>query len=302
MSYPDQLQAKVGLLEDSLARLGKFDSWPAIETISGEPWGTRNRAQFQPASQGAGWGFFAQSSRETVVLQECPVLSEELQGSWNHLPEGFDPLAQRRERAAFAWGAQGRSHFVLPGMPSQEATVRILGLYFHFAVDGFFQSNLSLVPAMVERALDGLSGRRALDLYGGVGLFGRFLEPRFERVDVVESDPRAARLAGRNLVRALYHQEFVEPWLAAGIESRALDDVDCVLVDPPRSGLETRVVDHLVAIGTPNLRYVSCGHDTLARDLKRFREAGYRLERVTLVDLYPQTPHLEVVCALRRGD
>jgi len=207
-------------------------------------------------------------------------------------------MAERRERAAFAWGAQGTRLVCLPGGESPVAEVSILGRSFRFPVDGFFQSNVSLLPRMVELALDGLSGRRALDLYCGVGLFAAFLEDRFEIVDAVESDPRASRFGPGNLRRARYHDAFAEDWLESELASGRLADVDAVVVDPPRQGLTERAIRAIVSIAPRDLRYVSCGHDTLARDLRRLVDAGYSLRNLAMVDLYPQTPHLEVVCAL----
>jgi len=300
--YARQLEIKRELLEDSFRRLGKLASWPDIRVLAGQPWGTRNRAQFQPGAPGRPWGFFEAGSRRTVSLRECPVLSADLQGVWNDLRGAeADPLAERRERSAFAWGAQGRRAVALPGSDAPVVEVEILGRRLRFPVDGFFQSNLSLVPTMVETALEGLGGRHALDLYCGVGLFAAFLEERFERVDAVESDPRSARFGPANLRTAVYHDAWAEDWVESERAAGRLSDVDAVVVDPPRQGLTERAVRAVLAVAPRHLRYVSCGHDTLARDLKLFVAAGYVLESVALVDLYPQTPHLETVCALRRA-
>jgi len=302
LAYADQLEIKKGLLEDSLRRLGKLERWPEIAIVHGEPWGTRNRAQLQPGSAGGPWGFFESGSRSTVPLSECPVLAPELQGVWNDLRRiDGDPNAERRMRSAFVWGAQGAALTSLPGGEAAPvATVDILGRAFRFPVDGFFQSNLALVPAMVEHALQGLGGKRALDLYCGVGLFARFLEDRFELVDAVESDRRSSRFGPGNLDKALYHDAFVEDWLEREWAAGGLRDIDCVVVDPPRQGLSDRAIRAISLVAPRELRYVSCGHDTLARDLRQFVSEGYELDRIVLIDLYPHTPHLEVICSLRR--
>lgn len=301
LPYEDQLATKVSLLEDSLRRLGKLESWPAIEVRHGEPWGSRNRAQFQPGAPGQPWGFFQAGSRDTVSLRECPVLAPELQGVWDTLrtQEG-DPDASRRRRSAFAWGAQGVAHVTVPGQSAPTARVEILGRTFAFSVDGFFQSNLSMVPEMVEAALGELSGKHALDLYCGVGLFASFLQDRFARVDAVESDFRAARHAPGNLATAVYHDASAEEWLERELERGAISNVDAIVVDPPREGLSERAMRAILSVRAPQVRYVSCGHDTLARDLRQFVSEGYDLDRLVLIDLYPQTPHLEVVAWLRR--
>lgn len=300
LSYPAQLAAKKGMLEDAFRRLGKLASWPEIEVVHGNPWGFRNRAQFQPPEKsGDVWGFFAAGSRRAVALRECPILVEELQGVWKDLASRkSDPWADRRDRAVFAWGAQGRRWLRGPGDPSGEpAEAHVDGKCLKFAVDGFFQSNLSLVPRMVELATGGLRGREAWDLYAGVGLFASRLEAAFEAVEAVESDPLAAKWAPSNLGKAVYHDLPVEEWLLRRIQAGRIAP-DAAVVDPPRQGLTGIALERLVACRPKDIRYVSCGHDTLARDLKGLVAAGYRLEKVWLVDLYPHTPHLEAVVHL----
>jgi 23S rRNA (uracil1939-C5)-methyltransferase len=304
LSYPAQLSAKKSILEESLRRLGKLPAWPEIQVASAEsPWGGRNRAQFQPPSLiGAPWGFFAAGSRRTVGLSECPVLAPELQGIWNEL-SGLraDPLARRRERSAFAWGAQGRRWVRAPGDgPAAWAEVEILGRTLRFSVDGFFQSHLGLVPRMVEEVVGDAAGGLAWDLYSGVGLFASQLEDRFDAVHAVESDPSAALHAPGNLRRATHHPRSVEGWLQERIEDGG-PAPDLVVVDPPRTGLSSRTLRALLEIRPQALRYVSCGHDTLARDLGLLSAGGYSIGRIVLVDLYPHTPHMEVVVSLSAG-
>lgn len=302
LSYDAQLAAKKAVLADAFRRLGKLDAWPEIEVVAGAPWGFRNRAQFQPPERaGASWGFFAEGSRRTVELRECPVLVPELQGAWKELAGSrANPWDDRRQRTAFAWGADGKRWMRRPGEREGEpAQAQVGGRTLRFAVDGFFQSNLALVPRMVELVVDGAAGREAWDLYAGVGLFAGHLEDRFETVHAVESDPLAARWAPSNLSRAIYHDEPVERWLGDRLRSGAVHP-DLVVVDPPREGLSGTALERLVACRPGSIRYVSCGHDTLARDLGQMLSNGYLLDRVFLIDLYPHTPHLEVVSYLRK--
>ncbi len=302
LSYDAQLRAKKTMLEDSLRRLGKMESWPEIEMVSGNPWGFRNRAQFQPPSrQGGAWGFFASGTRQTVELQECPILAPELQGAWKSLGNiPSDPWADRRQRTVFAWGAQGSRRLKGPGDPRSESVIALVnGRPFHFAVDGFFQSNLGLVPRMVDLVIDGADGQEAWDLYAGVGLFAGHLQDRFETVHAIESDPLAAIWAGSNLKKAFFHQMPVEEWLGRRIQSGKISP-DLVVVDPPRQGLTSLALERLLESGPRRIRYVSCSHDTLARDLRQFLANKYLLDKLFLIDFYPQTPHLEVVVYLSK--
>ena len=301
LSYPAQLSAKKTILEDSLRRLGKLETWPEIQIAAPRsPWGGRNRAQLQPPNQqGGSWGFFAAGTRRTVELSECPVLAPELQGVWSELSDRpADPMAERRERAAFAWGGQGHRWVRGPDDPRGEPAVVELGTKtLRFAPEGFFQSHLGMLPRMVEEVLGNDAGAEAWDLYSGVGLFAAHLEDRFQTVHAVESDALAALYAPGNLSKAIHHRRDVEDWL----EERARTGgprPDLVVVDPPRQGLSKRTLSALMGLRPKVLRYVSCGHDTLARDLGQILANNYLLDRIVLMDLYPHTPHLEVVISL----
>lgn len=305
LSYPAQLAAKRRILEDALRRIGKIAAIPDIEVVGSEsPWGTRNRAQLQPSgAKGTPWGFFAAGSRRAVGLSECPVLAPELQGLWNDLAdvEG-NPWADRRQRSVFAYGAQGRRWVHIPGTKAAApAQVEVLGKTFRFSPEGFFQGHLGLVPRMVQEVLCDDRGEEAWDLYSGVGLFASHLQSRFRKVHAVESDPLAALHAQANIGRAVHHRWDVESWLEQRIHEGS-GHPDLVVVDPPRQGLTPRALRALLAVAPGKLRYVSCGHDTLARDLGQLLSNGWRLERLVLLDLYPHTPHMEVVASLVECD
>lgn len=302
LSYPAQLRAKQRILEDALRRIGKLSELPPIEVVgSDSPWGTRNRAQLQPSgAKGTPWGFFAAGSRRTVALAECPVLVNELQGLWNELADvDGNPWADRRQRSVFAYGAQGKRWVQVPGgRASAPAQVEVLGRSLRFSPEGFFQSHLGLVPRMVQEVLADDRGQEAWDLYSGVGLFACHLQGRFARVHAVESDPLAALHAQANIGQALHHRRDVESWLEQRLHDGAIRP-DLAVVDPPRQGLTPRALWALLETAPRKIRYVSCGHDTLARDLGQIvSRGGWRLETLCLVDLYPHTPHMEVVASL----
>jgi 23S rRNA (uracil1939-C5)-methyltransferase len=172
---------------------------------------------------------------------------------------------------------------------------------FDYRVDhgAFFQVNRWLVDELVECVTSGLSGALAWDLFAGVGLFARKLAEQFERVVAVESAPAAIAALNENLSGT--H--------ASAVESASLEFLgnsakgrrpDLIVVDPPRTGLGAETTELLGQIAAAELVYVSCDPATLARDLRVLVGAGYRIERLTLADLFPQTFHLETVVQLRR--
>ena len=184
---------------------------------------------------------------------------------------------------------------------------------YRVSAGAFFQVNRYLTDELVNIVVPGRRGGRdahrtaggdagatgtALDLYAGVGLFSSVLNREFERVIAVESshtshtDLLYNSPANVKAVRATAEQ-YLEN--AAGKLRTEL-----VVVDPPRSGLGESVIKGLVKLQAPRLTYVSCDPATLSRDLARLLQAGYRVEEAHLVDLFPQTYHLESVFHLVR--
>jgi 23S rRNA (uracil1939-C5)-methyltransferase len=164
----------------------------------------------------------------------------------------------------------------------------------------FFQVNRWLVDALVERVTSGHGGGLVWDLFAGVGLFARRLAASFDRVLAVESSPAAIAALGANLAGntgAMVHAPTVEFLRRNRTGARP----DLVVVDPPRTGLGAEITALLAGIAAPDLVYVSCDPATLARDLKPFLTAGYAMESIALVDLFPQTFHLEMVVRLHRS-
>ncbi len=181
---------------------------------------------------------------------------------------------------------------------------------YRVSAGAFFQVNRHLTDELVNivtrggrdthRTAGGDAGATgtALDLYAGVGLFSSVLNREFERVIAVESSPTShADLLYNSPANVKAVRATTEQYLenAAG-KLRP----DLVVVDPPRSGLGERVIRGLVKLKAPRITYVSCDPATLSRDLVRLLQSGYRVDEAHLVDLFPQTYHLESVFHLVR--
>ncbi|MGA8490679.1 MAG: 23S rRNA (uracil(1939)-C(5))-methyltransferase RlmD [Terriglobales bacterium] len=180
----------------------------------------------------------------------------------------------------------------------RDLTYRIDNASFRVSAGAFFQVNRHLINELVEIVTEGYSGTTALDLYAGVGLFSTLLCRRFAQVIAVESSQTSYADLVQNspsnvkAVRATTADFLRSP----GSRSRP----DLVVVDPPRSGLGESVVQSLVGLGAHRMTYISCDPATASRDLAGLLHAGYRIEQVHLVDLFPQTYHLESVFHLSR--
>jgi len=173
--------------------------------------------------------------------------------------------------------------------------------YYRVSAGAFFQVNRHLTDKLLNTVVRGRHAGgtgTALDLYAGVGFFSSVLNREFERVIAVEPSPTShADLIYNSPANVKAIRATTEQYLenAAGKLHPEL-----VVVDPPRSGLGERVIQGLANLRAARLVYVSCDPATLSRDLARLLQVGYRIEQADLVDLFPQTYHLESVFHLVR--
>lgn len=296
IDYPLQLQQKGEILREVLRRVGKIEFGGQIEMISGEPWQYRNRVQLH--IEGGQVGYFAQGSRELCPIDHCPIASPKLNEVISKLNElslggvsaAVELFTDETEVQVNVVDRVPRS--ALNALASLGITTPIEYGAFQVSRNSFFQVNRFLVDRLVECAIGNASGQWAVDLYAGVGLFSVKLAERFAKATAVES--------GGSSFRDLEHN-FAQPAVKANVEDylAALDQTpDFILADPPRAGLGKLVVKELARLRAPRLTIVSCDPATLARDLHSLIAENYRIEKVTLVDLFPQTFHLETVVEL----
>ncbi len=187
-----------------------------------------------------------------------------------------------------------------------EIRERIAGVDLVLGPSSFFQVNTpaaELLYAEVARlcCLENLDHPVVWDVYGGIGSIGFSLVRHMKggRLIGVEEMPGAVQYARKNAASLGLREYRMESGDARSILGRLAREQrpDVVIVDPPRAGLDTRVVQHLLKVSPARLLYVSCNPATLARDIARL-SGGFRLHSVRPVDLFPQTPHVETVSLL----
>ena len=247
--------------------------------------------------------FFADAADEHLLLElylkpgahlsrgELRRLFEELRG---RIPELVTVAAFSATNERGGNGRQGTSN--VAGEP--HIVYRAAGFEYCVRPGVFFQTNRYLTEKLIELATAGRAGERALDLYAGVGLFAAPLARTFAQVAAAEASPASVVDLRRNTgdnVKVIVST--TEEFLKHG----NLPAPDYVVVDPPRAGLGERVSAAIAELAPPALTYVSCDPATLARDLKVLLAAKYRIQALHLVDLFPQTFHIETVVHLERA-
>ncbi len=200
------------------------------------------------------------------------------------LPSAARQRGPQRNRPLQEWGAAGLNY-------------RVAGQDYWITRGKFFQVNRFLLDQLVAIVTTGRRGLIAWDLYAGAGLFSRVLARSFDQVVAVET-------AAADLMRTFQGpgQRAVEQTTLNFLRGAVLqrERPTLVVLDPPRAGAGDEVCALLARIAAPEITYVSCDPVTLARDLNRLTAAGYRIVELHVVDLFPQTFHLETVVVLRK--
>jgi len=326
--YPTQLAIKKQILRETLSRANV--AIPAeIATLAGEPWAYRNRIRLALTPSGE-VAYRGRRSHDLIAIRECPIAAPLLAEIAIISSSVIDPKDPRNDLSEIEIFTNHDSTEVLvtlhthSGDPTYSKlrftpregsprpymdfddqpflTYRVAGHDFRVPHGAFFQINRHLLDDFATLVTANHAGSVAWDLYAGVGLFARHLTQSFARVVAVESASASREALVYNLAATSG-----EPIAATTLDylrrNRELREPrpDLIVLDPPRAGLGDEVTTLLNAIGAPKMVYVSCDPTTLARDLRALTIERYRIDKITLVDMFPQTYHLETLVELSRS-
>lgn len=337
MRYEAQLRAKARIVADALTRIGNIPIDPPEVVASPAEFGYRNRVSFALRRLGAGEvvaGFHALGNPDRIVdmdgrclLPEAPISKvwSRLREVWgtdaSRLPSGEQLRLTLRATSEGSVSllveggySRGRPEELIAAVPALEAvwhrpgragpeliagTPGLPESWGHEEVElsgaAFLQVN-RLAAALLEdhvfHVVGDVEGQRVVDAYCGVGLHARRLARAGASVVGIELDAEAVAAArAASPVNARFEQGPVEELLPSAMPA------DLLILNPPRAGVATAVLEQIDRHRPSRLVYISCNPATLARDLRRLRES-YRLESLRSFDLFPQTAHVETVVVL----
>ena len=222
------------------------------------------------------------------MLQKLP-----LNGTYAGILQAINDLPADTVQSQETIVLYGRDHFY----------EELLGLRFKITPFSFFQTNslgAEVLYSLAREYVGSVDGQLVYDLYSGTGTIAQILAPVAKKVigvEIVEEAVEAAKInAAEN---GLTNCEFI-----AGDVLKVLDTIterpDTIILDPPRDGIHPKAIRQMVDYGVERMVYISCKPTSLARDLPAFLMAGYCVERVKCVDMFPFTSGVETVCLLRR--
>jgi 23S rRNA (uracil1939-C5)-methyltransferase len=321
MNYPTQIEAKSVILREQLGRIGGLQNIPTVEMLAApEAWYYRNHIQFHQTREGK-LGFQRAHSIQTFAIYECHLPETAINQTWPQID--IEPIAGL-ERISLRAGMNGDLMLILESTESQALDFRIEDLAismvqkssqgslvlagsdqiylevlerkFVVSSGSFFQVNALQAEAMVRHIMDNLpldDAMTILDVYSGVGLFSAFLAPRVKNLVGIELSPEACEDFTLNLDE--YENVSLYEASTEDVLSSVHFNPEVIIMDPPREGLGAKVVEGILAQDAKTLVYVSCDPATLARDARQLAAGGYKLQKIAMLDMFPQTYHLESI-------
>lgn len=302
MSYPAQLAAKEAVVKEQLRRIGRLDD-AVVRPIAGakQPWAYRNHLRFSTGKNWGDVGFIHRRGRGLLKVEDCPIADPWVNALLPKLQGKGKGLHQLQVRHNAATGTS----LIYPALKDleietgqQSYTEELGGRRFQVSASAFFQVNSAQAEEMVRLVGESLPerGQLLVDAFAGVGTFAAIFAGRFGRVIAIEESHSAAKDALVNL-EGLANVE-----MRAGKVEAVLPELevrpDAILLDPPRPGCFPAVLTAISEFRPKSVVYVSCNPATLARDLRILVDAGYHLDQVTPLDMFPQTGHIECVSKL----
>lgn len=334
ISYDRQLGLKSEVIADAFARIAKMPLPAPVSVMPSQELGYRMRARLHV--ENGTLGFFREGSHELCdagptrqllpdtiaalgrlqpVLQRTRVTSCELSenaaateraillelGPSETAPSHVEPIDGI---SGLLFVDDQRGHLTVAyGSPyvSERIGVAAEAIELTHHVQSFFQGNRYVLPELVSRVIAQVPPGTVTDLYAGVGLFAIPLAALGQRqIVAVEGDRSSARDLESN--SAPYGPAIQVRHLSVEsyLQRRDVQRPDTLVIDPPRTGMSREAMSGIIGLTIPRVVYLSCDPPTLARDVKRFSEVGYRLEHIEAFDLFPNTAHIETLAVLTR--
>ena len=298
-----------------------------------DPWRYRIRGEFEAAHRPDGaveLGFHRMRRHTVLPVRTCPIHDERIERgmlafgraatelgvrSLQTLLLTVEPTGrgllwrvQHRGRRPQAGDAElaGRAAELLPDLVllDDSMSLEFWGLTLRVRSDTFVQTNYRQMLVLYEAALDMLAPGpedAVLDLFAGIGSIGLAIARRAGSVTAVEENPVAMRLAGVNArINGIANLRTLPGRVEDALRSVRVGQHRAAVLDPPRAGCDPAAVAELLRLGPDRLVYVSCEPTTHARDIALLVRGGYRVRRAAVVDMFPQTYHVESVALLER--
>lgn len=309
LPYEEQLKVKKQFVIEAFQRIGKIPN-PQVQDVIPSPnqWYYRNTATFKVDPKRKKIGFFKKDTKYIVDIDECFIVDKrinevlkDIRGQEKFPPHNFKVRVTNTGDITVNWIDTDKYE---DKVVIEEVVAVGMKLRFRISPESFFQVNNSIIPIWLEKILelvkiDDQYPELVYDLYCGIGLITLFVALKVKRVIGVEISKRAVKDAIENAkLNDISNVEFIKGDVVEVLPK--LDTADVMIIDPPRSGADKKVLLAIAERKPKKIIYSSCNVTTLARDVNILVSEGYDIETIIPLDMFPQTYHIETIVALVR--
>lgn len=326
VNYEKQLEWKKNLVKSLLKRIGKIDIDVTDIIRSENCYNYRNKMTLHSNERKV--GFFKRKSFDVIHIDYCYQQISYNNDVLQEYKKNFQEFEKIKIRSNFAghtvinlktenpftekiyklnnffttkelFGVciNGRAIY---GQPYIEQNIK--DILFRIPITSFFQVNYYIAEKIIEKVVEIVSKNKrkiVFDLYCGVGLFSLFLSKYSEYVVAVDSDNHAINYAKLNAkINKIDNINFYTSDSYSFFKKTNYRPIDIILIDPPREGCEKELLLDIIKEKIPEIIYISCGLDTLARDLFLLCQNGYKIKYILPFDMFPHTYHVETLVYL----
>ena len=325
----ENLKFKKEKVENAIKRIGKLDIKVNDVVSSFRDDNYRNKASFKVENNKI--GFYSEGTYQLVDIKECKLMKKEINDSLYYIRKYLEENKNEIKNVTVKYGNAMNEilidiysvnesdinicDFLINNLPSLKTIIFndkivyqngyisqiINGLMFNCSAKSFFQVNDMQAEKLYNLAIKSANLKESdtvLDLYCGTGTISCIVSSHVKKVIGVEIVEDAVRDAKCNLmINNINNVKFIVGDAAKKV-SKIKEKVDVIFVDPPRSGMDRKMISIIKNIKAKKIVYISCNPVTMARDLNYISDT-YITSKVTPVDMFPNTSHVECVCVLK---
>ncbi len=289
IDYNHQITIKKSVINEFLQKNSISINQPLNFISSPQPFNYRINTRFHVLDNKP--GFLKKHSHEIVLIKECPLLDENIINFIKSIRD-FHSIHSLIIKI-------DNNKNISSNIRKNRLMFSIDDLNIHYDFRVFFQANKFLIKNWLEEIADFVSSfnkKRIIELYCGAGIISLFLARRFniKKITGIDKDNTAINFAKITREKnRLFNAKFVSGKVEKAIDN--FDSANIIIIDPPQRGVPSDVLNKVIKLHPEAIIYSSCEISTFIRDAKIITSQGYSLEKISALDMFPQTYHFEVV-------
>lgn len=307
LSYENQIELKKSLVIETFKKIGKIDVEITDIIKSQKPFGYRNTETFKvELKKGRKIGFFRKDTRSIIDIERCEIAMDGINKALNDIRNSLErPTHNFKVRTTLSGDTV--AHWIKTPLYEDREVYEEIKVFdkrikFKISKDSFFQVNDYVIPLWLEKIISFLNkdhNEIIIDLYSGIGLITLFVSFYARETTGVEIAKSSVDDANHNI--KINNINTNVKFILSSVEE-VIDKIgspDVLIIDPPRRGIDNKSIENIIKILPKKIIYSSCKPSSMARDISILSKY-YKIKELVLVDMFPQTHHIELLSLLVR--